>query len=249
MDWKEKLFRDILSQYGLRDYTVLDNVMKCVASKAGQTITASVISTSFKNVLCHGISHNTIGKYLEALLASGVLCKVEREFITTSSKTSNRGSHCYITDMQLFESLCSNNEFIGVHEENANEVYNLAAARTKLFNKLRELGLEISGGRVEYSIRSKKVGSKRVGQNIDFIVRHNEINMHFIFMNLKQRTALRDELDGYDEFLRAIKSVGDDAVSYVVDIDKNMMSYDVNGVTVIGFNAAMKLFEGKSKKI
>jgi predicted AAA+ superfamily ATPase len=217
IEYKE-LLDEVFANSGLRDRGLFDDVLQCIASKAGQTVTASVISTAFKNVLMASVSHNTIKKYLAALQQSGIVVRVSRHYLNGTKLPVKGGDHCYIRDLELFEYVCGNNIFFDVFKANANKVYDLAFERTRFFNEALSRGYHIEGGRVEYSIRSKKVGSKRVGQNIDFILEKGEKEQYFTFMSDAQRQALETQSDGAEDFLRAIRSVKDDRDCYVVNI-------------------------------
>ena len=241
MKIQEKYLKDITYQNGLRDYNILVCVLKCIAVKAGQTITPSVITTDFNKVLNAHISHNTIKKYFEAIYKEGIVGKVERHYVKGTKAKLKNADHYYIKDMGLFEFLNMSNPFGEVLGAAGEEIYELAFKKTLFYNALVNLEYDINGGRVEYSIRSKKVGSKRVGQNIDFMTIKNNLSNHFVFMTGKQREALKYNTDDANEFLNAVSSIGDGVQVYVVDIWENHMNIDINKIKLIGFETAIDL--------
>ena len=183
MNEQEKYLKDVFDKSGLRDYHVFIDVLKCIAVKAGQIVTPSVITTAFNTVLNAHISHNTIKKYFQQLIDNRIISKVERRYIKGSGKKIKNADHYYIADMKLFDYINQNNPFGVALGAMGEETYKLSVGRTQFYNKLLKLGYDTEGGRVEYFIRSKKVGSKRVGQNIDFMTAKNKTHQHFVFIN------------------------------------------------------------------
>lgn len=235
---KERI-QSAFKQSGLRDYSTFLNVLKCIAVKAGQAITPSVITTSFNNVLNANISHNTIKKYFDAVEKAGFINKVDRFYIKGTKAKIKNADHIYISDLYLFDYLNQDNRFGMELGAKGEEVFLLSRGRTVFYNRLMKLGYEVTGGRVEYSIRSKKVGSKRIGQNIDFMTVKNDSRQHFVFITKKQREALINKTDESDEFLRAIGSVGDTAQVYIVDVWESNISISFDKIKLLGIETAL----------
>ena len=237
---KERI-QSAFKQSGLRDYSTFLNVLKCIAVKAGQAITPSVITTSFNNVLNANISHNTIKKYFDAVEKAGFVNKVDRFYIKGTKARIKNADHIYISDLDLFEYLNQDNRFGTELGSKGEEVFLLSHGRTVFYNRLMKLGYGVTGGRVEYSIRSKKVGSKRIGQNIDFMTVKNDSCQHFVFITKKQRESLINSADEADEFLRAIGSIGDAAQVYIVDVWESKATACFGKIILLGVDAALDL--------
>lgn len=241
MEAQEKYLKNIIERNGLRDYYTLVNALKCVAIKAGQTITPSVITTALNDVLDAHISHNTVKKYFEAICKEDIIGKVERYYIKGTGAKLKNADHYYIKDMALFHYLNKSNTFGESWGKKAAEIYELAFSKTTFYNTLVNSEHDVRGGRVEYSIRSKKVGSKRVGQNIDFMTVKNGSSKHFVFINKCQREALINNTDEAVQFLSAVGSLGDGVQVYIVDVWESSLEIDIGKIKLIGFETAIKL--------
>ena len=238
---QKKRIQDAFKQSGLREYSIFLNVLKCIAVKAGQAITPSVITTSFNSVLGTSISHNTIKKYFYAVEKAGFISKVERFYIKGTKAKIKNADHVYISDVDLFNYVNQDNRFGMELGAKGEEVFLLSRGRTAFYNILMESDYEVTGGRVEYSIRSKKVGSKRIGQNIDFMTVKNDSRQHFVFITKKQRESLINSADEADEFLRAIGSIGDAAQVYIVDVWESKATACFGKIILLGVDAALDL--------
>ena len=126
MKIQEKYLKDITYQNGLRDCNTLVYVLKCVAIKAGQTITPSVITTAFNAVLDAHISHNTVKKYFEAIYKEGIIGKVERHYVKGTGAKLKNADHYYIKDIELFEFLNTSNPFSEALGAMGEETYELS---------------------------------------------------------------------------------------------------------------------------
>lgn len=241
MKQQEKRLKNIVDQNALRDYHTLVDILKCIAVKAGQSITPSAITTTLNNVLNSHISHNTVKKYFEAICADGILGKVERYYIKGTGAKLKNANHYYIKDMEMFDFLIKSNAIGESLNEKGDEIYKLAFSKTIFYNTLLSLDYDIKGGRVEHSIRSKKVGSRRVGQNIDFMTVKNNSSMHFVFINKNQREALINNTDEAVQFLSAVGSIGDGVQVYVVDVWESSLEIDIRKIKLIGFETALSL--------
>ena len=241
MDNQEKYLKNIVKQNGLRDYHTLVDILKCIVVKAGQTITPSVITTALNNILCAHISHNTVKKYFEVICAEGILGKVERYYIKGTGAKLKNADHYYVKDMELFHYLNDSNKFGQSLGEKGDEIYKLALSKTTFYNTLLNLNYDVRGGRMEYSIRSKKVGSKRVGQNIDFMTVKNDSSKHFVFINKCQSEALIYDTDEAKEFLSAVSSIGDGVQVYIVDVWESSLDLNKGKIKLIDFETAINL--------
>lgn len=151
--------KDIATKKQIRNVTLLDNLVRFLASNTGKIISANSIAKYLKNVYS-GFSTNTVADYIHALCDSYLMDKVNRYDIK-GKRIFEQQEKYYFEDIGIRNCLCVDNHHTDLEKIMENLVY----------IKLKQLGYNVFIGELN-------------GKKIDFVVK-NGTDLRYVQVTLQ----------------------------------------------------------------
>lgn len=151
--------KDIVTKKQIRNVTLLDNLVRFLASNTGKIISANSIAKYLKNVYS-GFSTNTVADYIHTLCDSYLMDKVNRYDIK-GKRIFEQQEKYYFEDIGIRNCLCVDNHHVDLEKIMENLVY----------IKLKQLGYNVFIGELN-------------GKEIDFVVK-NGTDLRYVQVTLQ----------------------------------------------------------------
>lgn len=189
--------KDIIERNNIQKSDVLDNTINVLASSVGSLTNSLNIANTFVSSGLKDVSHNTISAYLNALLDSFLISKVERYDIKGKNYISTPSKY-YFTDIGL------RNARLNFRNQEENHIL-----ENIIYNELLIRGYNVDVGVVETFEKNKNNKTVRKSLEIDFVC--NQINKRYYIqfclgLDTRDKTIQEERplLNTQDEFKKII---------------------------------------------
>ena len=148
---------DILERHGIRDKSLLDELLDVVSSSVGSLTNPQRIATTFASVKKVGVSTETIGRYLDYFTDAFILSKAQRYDIK-GRKYIGSPLKYYYTDIGL------RNARLNFRQTEENHIM-----ENIIYNELVLRGFAVDVGVVEYNYKDDAGKSRKTNLEVDFV--------------------------------------------------------------------------------
>ncbi len=168
IDYLNNLFNktyvsDVIERHNIKnEKSVLDNLIRIIASSIGSLTNPKKISDTFKSNLNINISQNTIDNYLDYFIESFILNKAYR-YDVKGRKYINTPLKYYFSDLGI------RNEILEFRQQEENHIM-----ENIIYNELIIRGYSVDVGMVEYRHFDENGKDVRSQLEVDFIAKHGD---------------------------------------------------------------------------
>ena len=148
---------DILERHGIRDKSLLDELLDVVSSSVGSLTNPQRIAATFASVKKVGVSTETIGRYLDYFTDAFILSKAQRYDIK-GRKYIGSPLKYYYTDIGL------RNARLNFRQTEENHIM-----ENIIYNELVLRGFAVDVGVVEYNYKDDAGKSRKTNLEVDFV--------------------------------------------------------------------------------
>ena len=148
---------DILERHGIRDKSLLDELLDVVSSSVGSLTNPQRIAATFASVKKVGVSTETIGRYLDYFTDAFILSKAQRYDIK-GRKYIGSPLKYYYTDIGL------RNARLNFRQTEENHIM-----ENIIYNELVLRGFAVNVGVVEYNYKDDAGKSRKTNLEVDFV--------------------------------------------------------------------------------
>jgi len=184
--------KDIIERNSIKDITLLENIIKYVASNIGSSISANKISEYLNsNKIVEKSNHQTIDNYLKMLENAYIVYKADRSDIKSKNILKTLGKY-YIADSGI------RNTILGFR--NINESHLL---ENIVYLELKRRGYKVSVG-------------KSLDYEVDFVAENiNEIKYYQVSQSIMDEKVREREI-------RSLESISDNYEKIILTMDKTI---------------------------
>lgn len=215
--FKNTYLKDVLERYDLTcDKSVLDNLIRFIASSIGSLTNPKRISDTFKSVLNLSINSTTIDRYLDCFSDAFIIQKVFR-FDVKRRKYIGTPMKYYFTDIGL------RNALLEFRQQEENHIM-----ENIIYNELIVRGYSVDVGVVEYRHKDDAGRDVRTQLEIDFIAKlgNNQIYVQFALNVSTYEKRIQETA--------SLNRVADSFKKIVVVKDSIIPWIDENGIHYVG---------------
>lgn len=208
--------RDVLERHEINnDKSVLDNLVRIVASSVGALTNPKKISDTFKSKLNLRISQTTVALYLDFFMESFIISRAFR-YDVKGRKYIGTPMKFYFTDVGL------RNALLGFRQQEENHIM-----ENIVYNELVIRGFSVDVGMVEYRYRNQDGKEIRSQLEVDFVARKDNSQLYIqVALHIdsdekrKQETASLLRINNSFKKIVVVKDpiipwIDDDGICYV----------------------------------
>lgn len=207
---------DILERHGIRDKSVLDDILDVVSSSVGSLTNPGKIADTFASVRKMNISADSVSRYLDYLTDAFLLSRAQRYDIK-GRKYIGSPQKYYFADIGL------RNARLNFRQTEENHMM-----ENVIYNELTARGFTVDVGVVEYNYRDTAGKSKKTNLEVDFVISDGSRRSY-----IQSAFTVGEEEKRLQE-VRPYARIPDSFRKIVVVKDNILPWYDENGVFYIG---------------
>ena len=214
---KKTYLTDVIERNHIqKDISILDELLKIVASSIGSLTSPKKLENTFTSVKQTKIDDSTISIYLGYFAEAYLLRKVE-QYDIKGKKYINTPQKYYFTDVGL-----RNAQLNFRQQEETHLMENV------IYNELCIRGFNVDVGVVEYNYKDEQGKSKRTKLEVDFVVNRGNRRCY-----IQSAFAIPDEEKRMQE-TNSLRRINDSYRKIVVVRDPIVPWYDEGGIYYIG---------------
>lgn len=214
---KKTYLTDVIERNHIqKDISILDELLKIVASSIGSLTSPKKLENTFTSVKQTKIDDSTISIYLGYFAEAYLLRKVE-QYDIKGKKYINTPQKYYFTDVGL-----RNAQLNFRQQEETHLMENV------IYNELCIRGFNVDIGVVEYNYKDEQGKSKRTKLEVDFVVNRGNRRCY-----IQSAFAIPDEEKRMQE-TNSLRRINDSYRKIVVVRNHIVPWYDENGIYYIG---------------
>ena len=214
---KKTYLTDVIERNHIqKDISILDELLKIVASSIGSLTSPKKLENTFTSVKQAKIDDSTISIYLGYFAEAYLLRKVE-QYDIKGKKYINTPQKYYLTDVGL-----RNAQLNFRQQEETHLMENV------IYNELCIRGFNVDVGVVEYNYKDEQGKSKRTKLEVDFVVNRGNRRCY-----IQSAFAIPDEEKRMQE-TNSLRRINDSYRKIVVVRNHIVPWYDENGIYYIG---------------
>ena len=214
---KKTYLTDVIERNHIqKDISILDELLKIVASSIGSLTSPKKLENTFTSVKQAKIDDSTISIYLGYFAEAYLLRKVE-QYDIKGKKYINTPQKYYLTDVGL-----RNAQLNFRQQEETHLMENV------IYNELCIRGFNVDVGVVEYNYKDEQGKSKRTKLEVDFMVNRGNRRCY-----IQSAFAIPDEEKRMQE-TNSLRRINDSYRKIVVVRNHIVPWYDENGIYYIG---------------
>lgn len=214
---KKTYLTDVIERNHIqKDISILDELLKIVASSIGSLTSPKKLENTFTSVKQTKIDDSTISIYLGYFAEAYLLRKVE-QYDIKGKKYINTPQKYYFTDVGL-----RNAQLNFRQQEETHLMENV------IYNELCIRGFNVDVGVVEYNYKDEQGKSKRTKLEVDFVVNRGNRRCY-----IQSAFAIPDEEKRMQE-TNSLRRINDSYRKIVVVRNHIVPWYDENGIYYIG---------------
>ena len=214
---KKTYLTDVIERNHIqKDISILDELLKIVASSIGSLTSPKKLENTFTSVKQAKIDDSTISIYLGYFAEAYLLRKVE-QYDIKGKKYINTPQKYYFTDVGL-----RNAQLNFRQQEETHLMENV------IYNELCIRGFNVDVGVVEYNYKDEQGKSKRTKLEVDFVVNRGNRRCY-----IQSAFAIPDEEKRMQE-TNSLRRINDSYRKIVVVRNHIVPWYDENGIYYIG---------------
>ena len=214
---KKTYLTDVIERNHIqKDISILDELLRIVASSIGSLTSPKKLENTFTSVKQAKIDDSTISIYLGYFAEAYLLRKVE-QYDIKGKKYINTPQKYYLTDVGL-----RNAQLNFRQQEETHLMENV------IYNELCIRGFNVDVGVVEYNYKDEQGKSKRTKLEVDFVVNRGNRRCY-----IQSAFAIPDEEKRMQE-TNSLRRINDSYRKIVVVRNHIVPWYDENGIYYIG---------------
>lgn len=214
---KKTYLTDVIERNHIqKDISILDELLKIVASSIGSLTSPKKLENTFTSVKQAKIDDSTISIYLGYFAEAYLLRKVE-QYDIKGKKYINTPQKYYFTDVGL------RNAQLNFRQQEENHLM-----ENVIYNELCIRGFNVDVGVVEYNYKDEQGKSKRTKLEVDFMVNRGNRRCY-----IQSAFAIPDEEKRMQE-TNSLRRINDSYRKIVVVRNHIVPWYDENGIYYIG---------------